>query len=233
MHILYIVRPVRFLTPKFTQNTLYPLLLLLLILVINTNKDNPGDTIFFFVNKIIRKFRNKTKNLSIHPQPYFFLCFRTSCTQTLHLLYLLSNDNYQKRKMRKKNIFVWLLPVILFAGLHSCMDDEASWREERTYLLCSQVWVDYYIDDQGVESEQILGFDSSGYGWETIIHYHRDGEETKQYEFLWAWENDRYTSIYIEYDYNDYLYFDDVSVTYNRLRGYFGGIWVEYEPYFP
>ncbi len=48
LHILYIVRPVRFLTPKFTQNTLYPLLLLLLILVINTNKDNPGDTIFFF-----------------------------------------------------------------------------------------------------------------------------------------------------------------------------------------
>lgn len=135
--------------------------------------------------------------------------------------------------MRKKNILVWLLSVILLAGLSSCVDDNASWREERTYLLCNQVWVDYYVDDYGIDSEQILEFDPRGYGWETIIHYYRGGTEIKEYEFLWEWENDRYTSIYIEYGRYDYLYFDNVSVTHTRLRGYFDGIWVEFQPYFP
>lgn len=47
-HILYIVRPVRFLSSKFTQKTVYPLATVLLILVIDMNKDNLCDKIFFF-----------------------------------------------------------------------------------------------------------------------------------------------------------------------------------------
>ncbi|GEM_PF-2856582 len=132
--------------------------------------------------------------------------------------------------MKKKNIFLLLLSVILITNLSGCKDDDIYRSDNYTYLLCDHTWVEYYYTD-GVRTEHILEYYLDGYGYERITYYRPNSTITEEYDFYWEWDIfDGQRSIYMEYA-DFVLNFDYVTVTPSRLRGYFDEYWVEFTPY--
>ena len=136
--------------------------------------------------------------------------------------------------MKKTNILSLILLLTILCGLNSCVDKPLDPIDNPEYILCNSAgwWDEYY--DAGDYCEQRLIFYSDGRGEESIIcHFSEFPGDFKEYKysFHWAWDDDDYRSIYMEYDNGDYILFDDLRIYPNELSGYLGNDYVNFEPF--
>lgn len=135
----------------------------------------------------------------------------------------------------KKNIFNLILLLTILCGFNSCVDKPLDPIDNPEDVLCNgSGWIDSYTDVDGFFCEQRLVFFYDGRGEETIIRHFSnfpgDFEELRS-SFRWDWDDDNYSSIYMEYGNGDYIIFDDLSIHYDRLSGYFGDDYVTFRPF--
>lgn len=87
--------------------------------------------------------------------------------------------------------------------------------------LCSQRWVDTYIDVDGNRCRQELDFYMDRTGVDYIRVDYPNGRFTEnEYYFNWNWENRGQTVLRMEYGPRDVSYLRDVYIGGNVLSGY-------------
>lgn len=145
---------------------------------------------------------------------------------------LISPDRMEKTdhgmiEMKKIN-YVFLL-ILLIVTAFSCTppDDDDYYMSPDDYL-CGSLWVSSYYD-QGVEYIQELVFYNDGSGKEMFTYINQYGPVYEDYKFQWQWVSEDYTSIEMKYGPDDYIYFDDVRVYSDYLKGVLNGTYIEFE----
>jgi len=127
-----------------------------------------------------------------------------------------------------KKIFRFI-PVLLLVIIAGCSPPEDDNFYSTTYFLCHSSWVSYSYGSEG-EYMQHLFFYEDGNGKEIITYHYPTGPEYDEYRFTWQWYPDQ-TTIEMKYGIDDFLYFENVQVYTDYLKGILDGYYMEFESY--
>ncbi len=132
--------------------------------------------------------------------------------------------------MKSENRINILLLFILLIGFASCKDEIYYTMENSDEKLCSKVWVEEYITEDGDSCVHQLKFTKEKVdkkevcsGKETTILYRVGGKDTLEREFTWEWIDDSKEGLIFNYGAGDILYFDNVWVREHYISGKLDG----------
>lgn len=131
----------------------------------------------------------------------------------------------------KKNVMGLFILLLTLCTLNSC-EPEDEWEsiEQKSEVLCSVPWIEYYVDQNGVECSQQLIFYASGRGLDVTTCYYGGHVQTDSYAFDWYWESGRGKTLVMDYGWGDISYFTNVWVNYDLLTGDIDDVPVAFHP---
>lgn len=132
--------------------------------------------------------------------------------------------------MTQKILFVFLMMSGLLIGLNSCDNNYNSNWTDNTNELCQFTWVDYYLNQNAVNTEQQLAFNTDGSGVSTLITSPYSNPDTTILKYNWTWNNDGYfDKITISYLNGNYDYMSGITFGSKTLNCTLNGVNIQFQ----